>query len=71
MRRLIINFNPLERDMETALTRSLNALRKYRKTYDGERITVTWDGNGLMGIYHGNYKDLAIFKLEAVRAANK
>ncbi len=64
MRRLIINFNSLEKDMETALIRSLNAVREYRKTRDGVRITVTWDSLGAIWIWHDLRKDWAIYEQE-------
>ena len=62
MKRLIINFNPQEKDMETALIRSMNALREYRRTRDGERITITFGSVGAMWISHDkDYADLAVF----------
>lgn len=63
MIRLIINLDPLDKDPQKSLAKSIGIVRNYTQDLgrDGERITITWDSEHTVFVYHGKMKQLCVY----------
>lgn len=63
MYRVIINLDPMEKDINAALQRTIVCVQHYRDELkrDGRRITATWDSFQAIFIYHDKQKELCIY----------
>lgn len=72
MRRLIINLDPMEKDINAALQRTLTCIDHYVNELkrDGTRITATWDSVQSIFVYNDKQKEPCIYSPHVTEEKN-